>query len=163
MIMYCRSLIFMSFILLFPACDWIQLKKSPSFIVVNVLDTSFYNDCHIKGSIQVTFADLETYAHTHWDKEKTEVILYCGNYKCTASGAGAKMLRDQGFKKAYAFEGGTAEWVHKGYPVTGPCQEKYLEDFEEPADFSEKLKKEGELIIIADDLYTKMRNFGLLE
>lgn len=130
-------------------------KKTPDFVLVNVLDKEYYDDCHIEGSINVPFMELEKYAQEHWDKENTQIVLYCGNYKCTASGVGVKMLQEQGFKHVWAYEGGSAEWMHQNLPVKGTCKEVYLTDYELP----EGMVQDHEITISAQDLLAKMRQF----
>lgn len=114
----------------------------PQEVWVNVLDEQFFNDCHISldhvdrkkaVSVHVPFDQLVSYAQQHWDKEQTTIIVMCANYKCSASAAGADMLLKAGFKKVFAYEGGVAEARKEGIPVTGPCKEAYLEDYEKPA------------------------------
>lgn len=110
-------------------------ETKPSLVVVNVLDKEYHDNCHIAGSINVPFAEVENFAPKHWDKE-TELVFYCANYKCTASGEAAKMLKNMGYKHVWAYEGGVAEWKKLGYPVEGPCkadeQHAYLNDMEKP-------------------------------
>lgn len=131
-------------------------KEVSQLVVVNVLDKEFYDDCHIKGSINVPFMELEEYAEKNWNKEETHIVLYCGNYKCTASGYGARMLRDQGYKNVWAYEGGSAEWIQKGFPVVGPCKESYLQDYEAPEEASRNMKEETDVVVTAEELHKKM-------
>lgn len=100
-------------------------------IVINVLDKELYDDCHIKGSVNVPFEQLEDFAKT-LDK-RTPVVLYCSNYRCTASLIGARMLKSLGVNTVYVYEGGTAEWYQRQLPVNGPCTQMYLKMENEPA------------------------------
>ena len=125
-----------SAVLIWSSCGWFTSEvngAAPSLMMVNVLDKNLYNDCHIAGSIQIDFDKLEDYALRHWDKEATEIVLYCSNYLCSASGEGTRQLQELGFKKVYAFEGGMAEWYQRSYPVEGPCTQKYLTMENEPS------------------------------
>jgi len=135
----------------------------PAFVIVNVLDKEYYDDCHIKGSINVPFENLKSYAKANWDKDTTEIVVHCTNYKCTASAAGWEMLHALGFKKVFAYEGGTAEARQVGIPVEGPCKEGYLQDYEKVASTSDK-KNDGEssvVIISAEDLKKKLEEFAV--
>jgi len=104
------------------------LMKSPvkeqKLVIINVLDKDLYDDCHIKGSINVPFEKIEEYADK-LDKSK-HVVLYCSNYMCTASGSSAKMLKRMGFENVWAYEAGMADWYQAKLPVEGPCKEAYL-------------------------------------
>lgn len=102
----------------------LSTKKEPSLEVINVLDKELYDDCHIKGSINIPFNMIEQYAK-RLDKN-THVVLYCSNYMCTASGAAARMLKKMGFENVWAYEAGMAEWYQDKLPVEGNCKESYL-------------------------------------
>ncbi len=138
------------------ACNWFggstEHGHGSSVVLINVLDKEFFDDCHIAGSVNVPLEQLEEYAKKNVDKD-AHVIIYCANYKCLASAEGAKMLREIGFNNVWAFEGGTAEWKKMGYPVTGPCQQAYLADFERPQDLP---AAENVPVISAEELKQKI-------
>lgn len=115
----------------------VSQKNSPKFVIVNVLDKEVFDDCHIKGSIQVPFMELDKYALQHWNKETTEIVVHCSNYACTASGLGYKMLTHLGFKHVWAYEGGTAEAKNVGIPVEGACNQSYLQQYQKPESYVE--------------------------
>ncbi len=112
---------------LLPGCFFEKEKEAlkQGLVVVNVLDKKHYDDCHITGSVQVSMDQLESFANT-LDKERSDVIFYCSNYMCSASGFAVKKFMDLGFKHVAAYEGGTAEWHQMGLPTEGPAQEAYL-------------------------------------
>jgi rhodanese-related sulfurtransferase len=136
-------------------------EQKPSLYVINVLDKESYDDCNIAGSVNVPFKDVESFAK---DLDRNaEVVVYCANYMCTASGAAAQKLKEMGFEKVWAYEGGTAEWYQLGkangdYPVTGSCSASYLtaanaKPTEEATDVA---------VITADQLREKMIAHGLI-
>lgn len=93
-------------------------------IVINVLDRQFYGDCHITGSINVPFQELEAYAK---DLPKhTQIVVYCARYECHASEQAYRDLKRLGFTQVFEYPGGIAEWYQKGFPTTGPAREEYL-------------------------------------
>ncbi len=93
--------------------------------LINVLDQEYYQDCHIKGSENIPLAELEEKA-AQWDKDE-QIVVYCARYECSASRDAAQKLQSLGFSKVMAYEGGTKEWLSKGYDVQGPCQKEYLD------------------------------------
>lgn len=135
-------------------------EKTKGLVIVNVLDAKYHEDCHIKGSINVPIENLVEYADKHWDKDETQIVLYCGNYMCTASGAGAHELKGRGFKHVWAYEGGTAEWKHKGLPTEGICESGFLKSYEAPEGYAEKAAAEADIIITAEDLQKKIAEFA---
>lgn len=111
--------------LLLPSCWGAKdEEKKTGLLVVSVLDKETYDDCHIKGSINVQLDQLEQFAKTV-DSE-AEIVLYCTNYLCTASGYAAKKLSNLGFKHVSVYEGGTAEWYQNDLPTEGACKRPYL-------------------------------------
>ena len=101
-----------------------QRVQKSEFLVVNVLDKSMYDDCHIADSIHVPFDEIEDFIEEL--PKDSKVVFYCSNYQCTASGYAARKARELGIKNSWAYEAGMAEWYQKGYPVVGPCTREYL-------------------------------------
>lgn len=105
----------------------LSLKKGVvvnKLLVVNVLDHQFYEDCHITGSINVPFQEIEAFAKDI--PKSTILVVYCARYECHASEQAYRDLKRFGFTNVYEYSGGMAEWYQKGYPTTGPATEKYL-------------------------------------
>lgn len=159
------AVVFASVLALLPGC-WPFGKKDsqeqkPSLYVINVLDKESYDDCNIAGSVNVPFADVESFAKDI--DRNTEMVVYCANYMCTASGAAAQKLKEMGFEKVWAYEGGTAEWYQLGkadsnYPVKGSCAASYLTAAnEKPAEEASDVT-----VITAAQLREKMVAQGLI-
>lgn len=112
-----------------PSCMFDQEQasepKKNGLVVINVLKKELYDDCHIEGSLSVPFDQVEKYAQERIDKN-AEIVVYCSNYMCTASGAVCKMLHALGFNNVCAYEAGTAEWYQQGLPTKGPAKSAYL-------------------------------------
>jgi rhodanese-related sulfurtransferase len=140
------------------SCERSAEKTKPRFVIVNVLDKEYFDDCRIKGSINIPFENLQQYALEHWDKEKTEIVVHCSNYSCSASGEGYKMLTKLGFKHVWAFEGGTAEAKAEGIKVEGPCNQAYLLEYKKPETY---VHKESVAVISVEDLKKKIEEFAL--
>lgn len=154
------------------SCSWFKSNEktestvSVPFVVVNVLDKKYYDDCHIVSpsiaSINVPMEQLQEYALdvTHgWNKDTTTIIVYCGNYKCLASGESAKMLKELGFKNVWAYEGGIAEWKYLGYPVEGTCGTDvsgFLSDYQKPEGYS----PDEQIAITVEQLQEKIKAFS---
>ena len=136
----------LSVLLLLPAC--FQEKKKEGLFLVNVLDADYYNDCHIKApnSINISLEQLDAFADT-LDPQKSEVVFYCSNYMCTASGFAAKQLAEKGFAQVWAYEAGIADWYQKGLPVEGECMKPYLKKNNEKIE----LEESSEIRIISTD------------
>lgn len=98
----------------------------PGVVLVNVLDKEHFENCRIQGSINVPFEEVDKFVDQltkeYQDKTAIEVIVYCSNYMCSASGEAAKMLAKRGFTNVKAYEAGMAEWYQQGLPTEGPCK-----------------------------------------
>ena len=138
-------------LLLLPAC--FTGGKKGGLYVINVLDGEHHADCHIKGSVNVELDALENFVKD-LDKDTAELVIYCSNYMCTASGFAAQQLKEMGFKRVWAYEAGMAEWYQKGLPVEGPCKKGYLEKVMEKPGLDQK---EDIGIISTDELARKMK------
>lgn len=97
--------------------------------IINVLSPYYYQDCHIKGSINMPLEHLETSSKS-LDKNE-EIIVYCAHYQCPASKKAWHLLHSLGFTNLKAYEGGIVEWHQLGYPTVGPAKESYLKQAHE--------------------------------
>lgn len=129
------------------------MTRPEAFVVINVLDPELYKDAHIKGSANVPFDQLDDYLKK--TNKDTELVFYCANYMCSASGEAAQQAKAAGFK-AFAYEGGMAEWVKLGYPYVGDAKEEYIHA-ENP-----KPDHLADYVISAEDLKNKMTAHNIL-
>jgi len=102
------------------------IESNPELIIINVLANNFYNDCHIKGSINIPFEQLLEKTSS-WDKEK-DVVVYCATAKCSKSKQAYALLQDLGFFNLHEYIGGIQEWYQKGFETSGPCKLDYLQE-----------------------------------
>lgn len=92
--------------------------------LINVLDEQTYADCHIEGSTNIPFDQLEDSVFD-WDRNN-KIVVYCANYLCPMSRLAWQKLERMGFKNIWAYEGGIVEWHQMGLPVAGACSMEYL-------------------------------------
>lgn len=143
------SLIVCSIFLL--AGCWGVSTGQEKLVVINVLDPDYHQDCHMTGSINIPFAQIEEFAKTL--NKKDRYVLYCSNFACTAAPFAAEMLKSAGFEDVAVFPGGIVQWYQKGYPCTGPAQKDYLKEENEPLGDDDS----GIKIISADDLKAALK------
>lgn len=96
----------------------------PDLLVINVLDERAFNNCHIKGSVNIPLDQLA--ARVKDFDQAREIIVYCANYECTASDEAYKLLNKMGFERVQVYKGGTKEWKEMGLPTHGSCKGEYL-------------------------------------
>ena len=125
-------------------------EKKSGLVVINVLDKDTYEDCHIAGSINIPFDSIDAALSTI--EKDAEVVFYCSNPMCSASGYAATQFQKAGFENVSVYEGGTAEWYQKGLPVEGASCSDYLR---QPVAHVES--EEGAVkVISAEELAKKM-------
>ena len=156
--------IFVVATMFFSGCWKSETKdKSSNLVVINVLDKDYYDDCHITGSINIPFEDVETHMK-NMDKKK-HYVFYCSNYACTAAPFSAKMLKDAEFEHVFVYHGGIVEWYQHKYPYTGPAEKSYLQDSNDKLDMDEPLNGQDHDAIIdinAEKLLSMMKDAKLL-
>jgi len=93
-------------------------------IVINVLDDTYFEDCHIAGSINIPLRQIER-CENEYDKD-AEIVVYCTHELCSASLEAREKLKELGFTNVRAFEAGMATWYQLDLPVEGSCTKEYL-------------------------------------
>lgn len=138
-----------------------QQDVEPDVRIVDVSPSELHRDAHIPGAINVQERDVEQY-FDRWSKE-TPIVFYCANVMCTASQEATHKAREYGFKYAYAYKGGMAEWYQlaqqypETYSVVGPAQEAYLSM---PSEVTQQMM-DKDTVITAQELQ-KLRKTGIL-
>jgi rhodanese-related sulfurtransferase len=101
-----------------------HMETGSSLMVINVLDKQSYDDCRIKGSINVPLAHLKDQA-AQWNKNQ-RMVLYAAHYKSSTAREAFQILDELGFTNIATYEGGMREWLAKRFPSEGACQMDYL-------------------------------------
>lgn len=102
-----------------------KIEQSSFVTVINVLDEQYYQDCHIKDSINIPLDDLEESVED-WDKEQ-QIVVYCAHEECTASDEAFDILKEMDFQDVLVYKEGMRAWYQEGFPVEGLCAESYLQ------------------------------------
>lgn len=134
-----------------------DVTKESALKVINVLDKSYFNDCHIKGSINIPFEEFEDSLKSLLKNDK--YVIYCSNYACTAAPYAAQLMKDSGFKHVMLLPGGMVEWYQKNLPCSGSAQLQYLKEDNPVLD---EHGHEGLEEITPEQLYEKLKEAKLL-
>lgn len=98
------------------------MDSEKKLVILDVLGPDSFSKNHIKGAINIPFAELkEKVANGSLDRS-VPIVTYCASYKCKASTKAAQLLEKEGFRKVYDYKGGLAEWTD--YMVTPEKGEK---------------------------------------
>jgi rhodanese-related sulfurtransferase len=92
-----------------------KLDAGEAFKLVNCLDEWAFRAKRIPGSIH--FVSLRRALEILNPNE--EVIVYCSNSGCTASVLVYQQLVEHGFRNAWHYPGGVADWEDAGFPLEG--------------------------------------------
>ena len=92
-----------------------KLDRGENLKLINCLDDWMFRAKRIPGSIH--FESLK-HAQETFDL-KDELIVYCSNLGCTASGLVYQQLVDHCFQNVRHYAGGIADWEDAGYPLEG--------------------------------------------
>ena len=96
----------------------LDLIGNPDTIIVNVLGKHSFDRVHIRNSISIPLNILEDGGWRDLPKEKL-IITYCHSESCNASKRAASILKENGFPKVAAYEGGISEWSENRLPSDG--------------------------------------------
>lgn len=153
---YSLTVLFLAF---FAGCWKSDENKQKSALkVINVLDKSYFDDCHIKGSINIPFEEFEK-SLKNLSKDDA-YVLYCSNYACTAAPYAAQLMKDMGFAHVALLPGGIVEWYQKGLPCTGLGQLQYLKEDNPILDAD----VHGDLeVLTPEQLHEKLKESKLVE
>lgn len=132
-------------------CSWFQ-KDEAKLVVINVLDPSYYQDCHITGSVNIPFEKFEDTMKTL--RKQDRYVVYCSNHACTAAPFAASMMKDAGFESVALLPGGIVEWYQKKLPYQGPAALQYLQ--EENVPLVEE-KHDSVQVLTPDELYEQLK------
>ncbi len=95
-----------------------MLKNKPKLVVVDARGGKAFDNRVIRGAINLSVqsTDADSLAKIIPSKE-TEIVFYCSNNSCPASGLSAHKAAYLGYKHLYKYPGGFEEWEEKGFPV----------------------------------------------
>lgn len=93
------------------------IADDSDLVVINVLDTNWYNESHIPGSINNPVGNKEKFVELMAKYEKdTPIVVYCASKICPLSKDAYKILvHELGFTKVKAYEGGIDDWNKNGF------------------------------------------------
>lgn len=89
-----------------------------NFVVIDVRGFARYQDCRIRGAINIALKDLK-HEVAKWPLTR-KVIVYSDDNECVLSKKAARRLVEYGFEKVFVCDGGLSSWLAKGFEYDGP-------------------------------------------
>jgi len=95
-----------------------KIDGGGDFVLVEVLAEKPYRRGHIPGAVNIPYRTIGGEARRRFDPEQ-EIVVYCADSSCRASGIAAEKLESMGFENVRHYEGGKKAWTDAGYPLEG--------------------------------------------
>jgi phage shock protein E len=95
------------------------IKEAHNVMIIDVRSVEEYDDCHISGSVNIPFEELDTIAAS-WDKNQW-TIVYCAGPSCSRAEQALRVLKNMNFINVQAYLGGLNEWRQRKLSTEGPC------------------------------------------
>jgi len=90
-------------------------QKRNDFVVVDVREREAFAEGHVPGALHLPRGQLELKVDQAFPDPNVEILTVCELGKISTLAAAT--LRDMGFRRAVALDGGIQAWREQGYPV----------------------------------------------
>ncbi len=98
-----------------------RLNDARGIKLLDVRERDSYLQSHIPGAMHIPRGQLELRVNSALPDPTERIVVYCDYGKISTLAAGT--LRDLGYTRAIAMDGGFSAWLEAGYPVANGCEE----------------------------------------
>ena len=96
-----------------------KMDRCEDFVLVDALGREHYESSHLPGAVNLPYEFVDEAGRVFPDKE-AEIVVYCMNAGCSASGEEARELEEMGYPRVLHYAGGgKQDWIRAGLPVEG--------------------------------------------
>jgi len=95
-----------------------KMDRGDDFVLVEALSPKHYASSHLPGAINLPYEFVDEAEKVLPDK-MAEIVVYCMNPGCLASGEEARELQDMGYQRVLHYAAGKQDWIRAGLPVEG--------------------------------------------
>lgn len=88
---------------------------SGSVVVVDALPSSYYDQQHLPGALNLVEGDVADLAPRLLPDRDAAIVTYCSNTACSNSEAVARRLVAAGYTNVRVYRDGIQDWVEGGY------------------------------------------------
>jgi rhodanese-related sulfurtransferase len=96
-----------------------KMDRGDDFVLVEALSHEHYTSSHLPGAINLPYEFVDEAEKILPDKD-AEIVVYCMNRDCSASGLEAGELEEMGYTSVLHYADGKQDWIKAGLPVEGP-------------------------------------------
>jgi rhodanese-related sulfurtransferase len=95
-----------------------KMDRGDDFVLVEALSPAHYASSHLPGAINLPYEFVDEAERVLPDKD-AEIVVYCMNRDCSASGLEAEELEVMGYSRVLHYADGKQDWIKAGLPVEG--------------------------------------------
>ncbi len=95
-----------------------KMERGDEFVLVDALSTQHYESSHLPGAVNLPLEFVDEAEQMLPDK-RAEIVVYCMNADCAASGEEVRELREMGYENVRHYAAGKQDWIQAGLPVEG--------------------------------------------
>ena len=95
-----------------------KMDRGDDFVLVEALSPKHYQSSHLPGAINLPYEFVDEVEKLLPDKG-AEIVVYCMNPECVASGEEARELEEMGYERVLHYAAGKQDWIRAGLPVEG--------------------------------------------
>ena len=95
-----------------------KMDRGEGFVLVDALGTEHYESTHLPGSVSLPYEFVDEAERVLPDKD-AEIVVYCMNEGCSASGEEVRELTEMGYTNVRHYSAGKQDWMRAGLPVEG--------------------------------------------
>jgi rhodanese-related sulfurtransferase len=96
-----------------------MLERNENFVLIDVLDEDEFQDYHLPRArnIPLRSPDFAEQVRNLVPDQDTQIIVYCADIECQASGNAAETLEALGYCNVRDYSEGKEDWREAGYPL----------------------------------------------
>ena len=95
-----------------------KMDRGDHFVLVDALSVAHYEASHLPGAVNLPYEFVDE-AEKVLPNKGVEIVVYCMNRDCEASGEEARELVEMGYENVWQYADGKLDWMRAGLPVEG--------------------------------------------
>jgi rhodanese-related sulfurtransferase len=93
-----------------------KIERGDDFVLVDALSQQHYERSHLPGAISLPYEFVDDAERRLPDKD-AEIVVYCMNVDCAASGEEVRELSEMGYANVRHYAEGKQDWIQAGLSV----------------------------------------------
>ncbi len=95
-----------------------KVERGDEFVLVDALSAQHYESSHLPGAVNLPLEFVDEAEKVLPDRG-AEIVVYCMNTDCAASGEEVRELKEMGYENVRHYVEGKQDWIEAGLPVEG--------------------------------------------